>query len=294
MSQATSQAAPRSRRRAPPAKVLVVEGMGGTGNAVPRALFVWCLPLVTAATRAIVASYMNRILVVEDDPDIADLIRRYLSRAGHDVEVLASGSAALARVREQAPDLLILDLMLPGMAGIDVCRAIREDVAIARLPIIMVTARAQESDRVLGLDSGADDYVTKPFSTRELVARVAALLRRAAPVQETGGVLRYTTLIVDLDRHVVTDAGRAVRLTAKEFLLLEYLIRHRGRVLSRDVLLTDVWGYQYTGGTRTVDVHVRRLREKLPILASALETVKQFGYKLLDPATAESSAATER
>jgi DNA-binding response OmpR family regulator len=237
---------------------------------------------------------MSCIFVVEDDQDIADLIRRYLSRAGHDVEVLASGSAALARVREQAPDLLILDLMLPGMSGIDVCRAIREDVAIARLPIIMVTARAQESDRVLGLDSGADDYVTKPFSTRELVARVAALLRRAAPVQETGGVLRYATLTVDLDRHVVTDADRAVRLTAKEFLLLEYLIRHCGRVLSRDVLLTDVWGYQYTGGTRTVDVHVRRLREKLPILTASLETVKQFGYKLLDPATAESAAPTGR
>ncbi len=235
---------------------------------------------------------MSRILVVEDDQDIADLIRRYLTRAGHSVEVLASGSAALARVREEMPDVLILDLMLPGMSGIEVCRAIREDQVIARLPIIMVTARAQESDRVLGLESGADDYVTKPFSTRELVARVAALLRRVAPASETGGVLRYATLTVDLERHVVADAGREVRLTAKEFLLLEYLIRHRGRVLSRDVLLTDVWGYQYTGGTRTVDVHVRRLREKLPILTSSLETVKQFGYKLLDPATAESGAAT--
>lgn len=239
-------------------------------------------------------SDMSRILVVEDDRDIADLIRHYLARAGHHVEVLASGSAAVQKVREEMPDLLILDLMLPGMSGIDVCRTIREDVAIARLPIIMVTARAQESDRVRGLESGADDYVTKPFSTRELVARVAALLRRVAPAHEAGGVLRYATLSVDLDRHVVADAGREVRLTAKEFLLLEYLIRHRGRVLSRDVLLTDVWGYQYTGGTRTVDVHVRRLREKLPILASSLETVKQFGYKLLDPATAESSTGTER
>ncbi len=233
---------------------------------------------------------MSHILVVEDDRDIADLIRHYLVRAGHRVEVCGSGSDALGRVREATPDVLILDLMLPGTSGIDVCRAIRSDPAIARLPIIMVTARAQESDRVLGLESGADDYVTKPFSPRELVARVAALLRRVTPAAESQGVLRYGPLTIDLDRHVVTDSGRDVRLTAKEFLLLEYLIRHLGRVVSRDALLTDVWGYQYTGGTRTVDVHVRRLREKLPVLISSLETIKQFGYKLLEPAEAESRA----
>jgi DNA-binding response OmpR family regulator len=158
----------------------------------------------------------------------------------------------------------------------------------------MVTARAQESDRVLGLDSGADDYITKPFSTRELVARVAAVLRRAAPPTESGGTLRHGALAMDLDRHFVTDGDRQVRLTAKEFLLLEYLIRHRGRVLSRDILLADVWGYQYTGGTRTVDVHVRRLREKLPILSSTLETVKQFGYKLVDPAGGDAAGQAER
>ncbi len=231
---------------------------------------------------------MSRILVVEDDRDIADLIRHYLARAGHDVEAVASGREAIARVRANAPDLLILDLMLPGMGGLEVCREIRNDAATACLPIIMVTARAQEGDRILGLESGADDYVTKPFSPRELVARVAALLRRAAPASQAD-VLRHATLAIDLERHVVTDDGREVRLTAKEFLLLEYLIRHRGRVLSRDVLLSDVWGYQYTGGTRTVDVHVRRLREKLPVLASSLETVKQFGYKLLEPAPSESA-----
>ncbi len=233
---------------------------------------------------------MSRILVVEDDRDIADLVRHYLTRAGHQVETFASGSEAVLRVREEVPDLLILDLMLPGMSGLEVCRTLRADADTSRLPIIMVTARAQEGDRVLGLESGADDYVTKPFSTRELVARVAALLRRASPPQEGSAPLRYGSLTVDLDRHVVTDGGRDVRLTAKEFLLLEYLIRHRGRVLSRDVLLADVWGYQYTGGTRTVDVHVRRLREKLPILSSSLETVKQFGYKLLDPAAGEPAA----
>ena len=233
---------------------------------------------------------MSRILVVEDDRDIADLIRHYLTRAGHAVEVLASGSETVLRVREQPPDVLVLDLMLPGMSGIEVCRTLRADPETARLPIIMVTARAQESDRVFGLESGADDYVTKPFSTRELVARVAALLRRTAPLPEGGGPLRHGPLTMDLDSHVVTDAKRPVRLTAKEFLLLEYLIRHRGRVLSRDVLLADVWGYQYTGGTRTVDVHVRRLREKLPFLSSSLETVKHFGYKLVDPDSDEAAS----
>jgi DNA-binding response OmpR family regulator len=225
---------------------------------------------------------MSRILVVEDDPDIADLVRHYLVKAQHQVEVVASGRDALLRAREETPDLLILDLMLPEVSGLDVCKKIREDPATSRLPIIMVTARAQEGDRILGLDSGADDYVTKPFSVRELVARVAALLRRTAPADEGGHTLQYGTVTVDLERHVVLDGDHEVKLTAKEFLLLEYFLRHRGRVLSRDLLLTDVWGYRYTGGTRTVDVHVRRLREKLPLLTAGLETVKQFGYKLIE------------
>ncbi len=234
---------------------------------------------------------MSRVLVVEDDPDIAELIRHYLVKAQHQVDVVASGREAMTRVRSETPDLLILDLMLPEVSGLEVCRSIREDPAIARLPIIMVTARAQEGDRIRGLESGADDYVTKPFSARELVARVAALLRRATP--ETAGekTLHYATLTMDLERHVVLDGDRDVKLTAKEFLLLEYFLRHKGRVLSRDLLLADVWGYRYTGGTRTVDVHVRRLREKLPMLAASLETVKQFGYKLLDDAAPSGEAA---
>jgi DNA-binding response OmpR family regulator len=180
------------------------------------------------------------------------------------------------------PDLLVLDLMLPELDGLMVCQALRGEPATAAVPIIMLTARAEESDRISGLELGADDYVTKPFSPKELVARVAALLRRSERRQPAARVLRYGPIIIDSDRHTVTVEGREVRLTAKEFLLLQYLILHRGRVLSRDLLLTDVWGYQYTGGTRTVDVHVRRLREKLPVLADAIETVKQFGYKLLD------------
>jgi len=146
----------------------------------------------------------------------------------------------------------------------------------------MLTARAEESERIVGLEIGADDYVAKPFSPNELVARVRALLRRAHRQPGEAASVLYGPIVVDSDRHTVSLKGKSVTLTAKEFLLLEYLLKHKGRVLSRDVLLTDVWGYKYTGGTRTVDVHVRRLREKLPLLGAALVTVKQFGYKLLD------------
>ena len=223
---------------------------------------------------------MSRILVVEDDPDIAALIGHYLANAGHVVEHLASGSGVMAHLQSGGADLVILDIMLPGMDGLDVCRAMRTEPATREIPVIMLTARGEESDRITGLELGADDYVTKPFSPKELVARVAARLRRtAAPALP--GVLHHGAITIDADRHTVTDSGQEVRLTAKEFLLLQYLVQHRGRVLSRDLLLTDVWGYQYTGGTRTVDVHIRRLREKIPVLNSAIETVKQFGYKLL-------------
>ena len=229
---------------------------------------------------------MSRILVVEDDPDIADLLRHYLERASHQVEVLAQGLDAMPRLRERLPDLLILDRMLPGVDGLEICRLLRGVPAMADLPVIMVTARAEESDRIVALELGADDYITKPFSAKEVVARVNALLRRstranaAAPPTASGRVLSYGEIRMDLEQHVVTVEGRDVRLTAKEFLLLQYFLEHRGRVLSRDLMLTDVWGYQYTGGSRTVDVHVRRLREKIPALAEAIETVKQFGYKL--------------
>ena len=224
---------------------------------------------------------MPRVLVVEDDADIADLITYYLQKAGHIVDRISTGSGVLSQVRSQPVDLLVLDLMLPGVDGLAICRALRNEPSTARLPVIMLTARGDESDRVAGLELGADDYVTKPFSPKELVARVGALLRRtAAPAPPADAVLRYGDIALDMAQHVVTDGGREVKLTAKEFLLLEYLIRHRGRVLSRDLLLTDVWGYQYTGGTRTVDVHVRRLREKLPALNDGIETIKQFGYKL--------------
>jgi two-component system, OmpR family, alkaline phosphatase synthesis response regulator PhoP len=234
---------------------------------------------------------VSKILVVEDDPDIADLIRHSLEKAGHAVEVLATGTGVVSHACRQRPDLIVLDLMLPGQDGMTICRALRGEASVQSTPVIMVTARAGVSDRVAGLELGADDYITKPFSPRELVARVAALLRRARPPVDSG-VLRYGPVVVDRQRHIVLDGGTEVKLTAKEYLLLVFFLEHQGRVLSRDLLLSDVWGYRYTGGTRTVDVHVRRLREKLPFLADSIVTVKQFGYKLDRPEEAESGRDT--
>jgi DNA-binding response OmpR family regulator len=227
---------------------------------------------------------MSRILVVEDDPDIANLLSYSLQKAGFEAAIVGSGRDVLPRVRKEPPDLLLLDLLLPGLDGLEVCRALRADANTAAIPVIMLTAKGEESDRIVGLELGADDYITKPFSPNEVVARIRALLRRASRAGRSENRLTYGMLSVDVDRHVVKVNAREVRLTAKEFLLLQYLMQHRGRVLSRDLLLSDVWGYSYTGGTRTVDVHVRRLREKVPFLADAIVTVKQFGYKLVDPA----------
>jgi len=229
-----------------------------------------------------------RVLVVEDDPDIAQLVAHYLEKAGFATEVTSSGREALTFIAARPPDVLVLDLMLPQVDGLEICRVVRGNDATAAIPIIMLTARAEESDRIVGLEIGADDYLSKPFSPNELVARVRALLRRAtrsapaAAPSADGKTIAYGSILMDAERHTVTADGRPITLTAKEFVLLDYFLQHRGRVLSRDVLLTDVWGYRYTGGTRTVDVHIRRLREKLPLLATALVTVKQFGYKLLD------------
>src|SRR4029450_9974070 len=221
------------------------------------------------------------ILGAKDDPDMGSLLEHYLKKAGFLPTVVASGREVMPQIKRETPDLVVLDLMLPGLDGLQLCRAIRADAATAAIPIIMLTAKAEESDRIVGLELGADDYITKPFSPNEVVARVRALLRRAYRT-DSQPLLRYGPIIIDIERHVVTVDGDAVHLTAKEFLLLQYLLEHQGRVLSRDLLLSDVWGYQYTGGTRTVDVHVRRLREKLPVLADSLLTVKQFGYKLAE------------
>ena len=223
-----------------------------------------------------------KILVAEDDRDIADLIAHYIQKQGWQAHVVGTGDEALAYARQQSPDLLVLDVMMPGLSGLEVCRALRANRSTAAIPIIMVTARAEESDRIVGLEIGADDYIAKPFSTPELMARIKALMRRVTRGTGDETTLQLGTVIMDLTRHTVSDDGKDVKLTAKEFLLLQYLLQHRGRVLSRDLLLGDVWGYRYTGGTRTVDVHVRRLREKLPVLVDKLVTVKQFGYKLVE------------
>ena len=222
-----------------------------------------------------------QILVAEDDRDIASLIAHYIQKAGWHAHLAASGDDALAHAREQQVDVAILDVMLPGMSGLEVCRLLRADRATATLPIIMVTARAEETDRIMGLEIGADDYISKPFSPNELIARIRALVRRTRRNEPEETRLTLGPLNVDLSTHTITDDGKEVKLTAKEFMLLRYFLQHRGRVLSRDLLLGDVWGYRYTGGTRTVDVHVRRLREKLPVLVDRLVTVKQFGYKLI-------------
>ena len=223
-----------------------------------------------------------KILVAEDDRDIADLIAHYIHKQGWTAHVASTGDEAIAHARRQPVDLVILDVMLPGVSGLEICRALRADKATEAIPIIMVTARAEETDRIVGLEIGADDYLSKPFSPNELVARVRALMRRSKRADPQAMTLGFGPIVMDLSRHTVSDRGRDVKLTAKEFLLLQYLLEHRGRVLSRDLLLGDVWGYRYTGGTRTVDVHVRRLREKLPVLVDGLETVTQFGYKLAE------------
>jgi DNA-binding response OmpR family regulator len=222
------------------------------------------------------------VLIAEDDQDIGELIVRYVRKNEWRPHLVTSGPDALVYAQEHAVDLLVLDLMLPGLSGLDVCRALRADAKTAAIPIIMVTAKTEEGDRISGLELGADDYVAKPFSPNELMARIRALFRRVQRSSAEVPELRYGALVMELATHVVSLEGREVKLTAKEFLLLRYLLQHRGRVLSRDLLLNDVWGYQYDyeGGTRTVDVHVRRLREKIPLLVDALVTVKQFGYKL--------------
>ena len=226
---------------------------------------------------------LQRILIVEDDQDIAELVAHQLVKSGYEVDIVSAGDEVLPALERQFANLVVLDLMLPGLSGLDVCRAIRAHANFADIPIIMVTAKTEETDRIVGLELGGDDYITKPFSPKELTARVGAVLRRTNRTRTTSETLTLGSLSVDLNQHTVSVDGRDVRLTAKEFLLLKYLIEHKSRVLSRDVLLSDVWGYSYTGGTRTVDVHVRRLREKIPVLSRLIVTVKQFGYKLVNP-----------
>ncbi len=223
---------------------------------------------------------MKRALVVEDDPDIVELLSHYLSRDGWTVESADDGRSALERIRRERYDLLILDLQLPGKDGLAICADVRSDKRTRDVPVVMLTARGDEADRIVGLEMGADDYVVKPFSPKELLARVRALFRRLERKEDAESPLTFGALAIDRARHTVAWEGHDVRLTAKEFALLVALVEAKGRVLSRQRLLEDVWGYSYAEGTRTVDVHVRRLREKLPGLAPAIVTVKSLGYRL--------------
>jgi DNA-binding response OmpR family regulator len=234
---------------------------------------------------ALQTSRATKILVVEDEADIAGLIKHALERSGDTlVDIVATGDAALQAVSDRRPDLLILDLNLPTLSGTEVCRILRARPATARLPIIMLTARISESDRVAGLDLGADDYVTKPFSLRELAARVRAVLRRreaaAATSPSTG--YRGKHLLADFDAVAVSVDGKSVRLTRREFELLRFLVENRNRVLSRDRLLERVWGYDRLIETRSVDVHVGRLRAKLGEAGRQIETIVGLGYRFVE------------
>jgi phosphate regulon transcriptional regulator PhoB len=221
------------------------------------------------------------VLIVEDEPDIRNLIVHHLTRDGFRCRTAGSGAEALARVRSSAPDLVVLDLMLPEMTGLEVCRRLRADPTTAGVPIIMLTAKTDEVDRIVGLEMGADDYVAKPFSPKELVARVRAVLRRARPGEATRP-LAAGSVRLDTSRHLVTVGGRPVELTPKEFDLLHALLEAGGRVLSREHLLNRVWGYARADEieSRTVDVHIRRLRSKLGPEERRIATIKGVGYRL--------------
>ncbi|NPV81234.1 MAG: response regulator transcription factor [Firmicutes bacterium] len=225
----------------------------------------------------------TKVLVVDDEPSIVELIRFNLVREGFKVTAAYSGGGLLDRIRAERPDLVILDIMLPGEDGLTICREIRKE---SNLPIIMLTAKDSETDKVLGLELGADDYITKPFSPRELIARVRAVLRRSSgeeSAETKKQVLKVRDLMLDSEKHLVTLNGRELDLPPKEFELLRILMENLGRVLTREYLLETIWGYEYIGETRTVDVHIRRLRQKIepdPSQPVYIETVHGFGYRI--------------
>jgi len=221
----------------------------------------------------------ERILVVDDEPDILELVRFNLTQAGLQVETASTAEQALAALRRSPPDLVVLDLMLPDRPGTDVCREIRRDPSLKGVAVLMLTARGEEVDRVVGFELGADDYVSKPFSVRELVLRVRAVLRRGAPAVPTGGVLEQGPLRLDAERHRCSVEGRDLELTPKEFALLGALMRRPGRVLSRELLLDEVWGSEISVTLRTIDTHMKRLREKLGSAADLIDTVRGVGYR---------------
>ncbi len=224
----------------------------------------------------------SKILIVDDEPDALELVEFNLRGAGFDVITAPDGAAALRRAQADQPDLLVLDLMLPEIDGLEVCKVLRRNPATASLPIIMLTAKGTELDRVLGLEIGADDYLTKPFSPRELVLRIRKLLQRTKPEAEAAERYQVGPLVLDIPRHQVTVQGHPIELTATEFKLLTMLLERRGRVQSRDRLLQDVWGYERLVDTRTVDTHMSRLRDKLGAAGRYLETIRNVGYRFVE------------
>jgi two-component system, OmpR family, alkaline phosphatase synthesis response regulator PhoP len=223
----------------------------------------------------------DKILIVEDEKDIGRMLEYNLGKEGYKTVVCRDGEQAVGLARKEKPSLMVLDLMLPGMDGFEICKIIKADDKLKSIPIIMLTAKAQESDKVIGLELGADDYVTKPFSPRELLARIKAVLRRRQEAEQVAEVFKIGDLVVDFSRIEVRIKDKPVELTAKEFELLKALIKAKGRVLSRDYLLDTIWGFEHALEiqTRTVDAHIRTLRKKLKAEAKRIKTVKSYGYR---------------
>lgn len=228
------------------------------------------------------SSVRTKILVVDDEPEAVELLEFNLTKAGYRVLTAADGAQALQKARTGLPALILLDIMLPELDGFEICRMLRRDPATARIPIIMLTAKAAEMDRVIGLELGADDYVTKPFSIRELLLRIKKRLERATGGAATDEVLRFGELVIDPPAHSVTWRGKPIELTATEFKLLTLLAQRKGRVQSREQLLQDVWEYNSLVDSRTVDTHMRRLREKLGPASRHLDTVRGVGYRFAE------------
>jgi two-component system alkaline phosphatase synthesis response regulator PhoP len=223
----------------------------------------------------------EKILVVDDEEHIQELIKFNLEKSGYKVICAGDGIEAIKIVKEQLPQLMLLDLMLPGMDGLDVCKEIRKDSSMANMPIIMITAKGEEIDKIIGLELGADDYITKPFSVRELVARIKAILRRTN-MQLVEKTFNIGNLAIDFGKHEVIKSETKIDLTLKEFELLEILIKNKGRVMTRDFLLDKIWGYEYLGETRTVDVHIRHLRQKIEDddkNPAYIQTIRGIGYR---------------
>ncbi len=223
---------------------------------------------------------MHTILVIEDERDLAGLVAFNLEKEGYRCVIACDGIQGLEMARQHNPDLILLDLMLPGMLGTELCKLLKKAENTSQIPVIMLTAKGEEIDKVVGFEVGADDYVVKPFSTRELVLRVKAVLRRFAVETESETIINIGTVTIDTSRHVVAVKGEEIAFTSTEFKLLHTLVKRWGRVQSRDVLLRDVWGYNYVGDTRTVDTHITRLRTKMGEAGDMIKTVRGFGYKL--------------